>query len=550
MATISYIRRTTNSIVVQLTNLSVYQNDSRVAYWYIVDGTGGTPSTFPNYSSWKYSENLSSNASSGKEITFSGLTSSTRYLIYCLVQAQDNDGNYHDWEFGPKEQWTDGMSDNPVILSMNVSKNNLQVSVTFTCAHFTSDGRYGVLFGDGSVTQTGSINNTNTVTYTYATAGTYTIEVQLWDKNMTVSRTKTVTVTLGSSGGDDGGGGDDSGDDSGDDDIGDGENNSGIFEFEYCNITHGTNYGVAYKLSKYDNSIPWVVRLYPNFGATILSSPQKKIEYSMYTTYDIWDKLDTQVLTVSIENVWTDEVLLTKRSSYIFSYDAPTTDYSHTQVRSLTFTVSNNGLKEDNIYNLLVEGQFASTRYGNSDFQLYLYIDGECVVGASYTSCFGFDFSADINARGCGVHSVALLIYCKTQYANGTSTGLIATRVTSYVIPWEWTDKERNALTNKGPISTITYSRMQNFVNCIDSMLKYRCDTAMYETYKAILNGAVFDSSKEGRTLTAVKFNAMKNCIGSFSVTGIPDQKSGNPVLGRYFTTLETCLNNAMQLIE
>lgn len=45
------------------------------------------------------------------------------------------------------------------------------------------------------------------------------------------------------------------------------------------------------------------------------------------------------------------------------------------------------------------------------------------------------------------------------------------------------------------------------------------------------------------KTLTAARFNSVRYNIGAHYSTGISEVASGDPVLGSYFTTLTTKLN-------
>lgn len=109
---------------------------------------------------------------------------------------------------------------------------------------------------------------------------------------------------------------------------------------------------------------------------------------------------------------------------------------------------------------------------------------------------------------------------------------------------WYWTSEEIYALQNKGVTKTLTCERMNEFATYVDNMLRYKCDTEMYATYRAILDKFAF--SDNDNALTEEKFNAVKSCIGSFNSTypDIPETVySGEIVYGSYFLTLSEKLN-------
>lgn len=106
---------------------------------------------------------------------------------------------------------------------------------------------------------------------------------------------------------------------------------------------------------------------------------------------------------------------------------------------------------------------------------------------------------------------------------------------------WSWTAEEYNALINKGAVSVITRSRMNEFKEAVKLMLFEKLNTSPdYDTY--IQRAEKFDFTTSG-TLTAEKFNGIRFCIGSVNATGITDKARGEAVLGEYFLILAEKLN-------
>ena len=104
---------------------------------------------------------------------------------------------------------------------------------------------------------------------------------------------------------------------------------------------------------------------------------------------------------------------------------------------------------------------------------------------------------------------------------------------------FNWTQSERDAFTGKGSIKTLTYIRWNKFVEHIKEMASWKHNTT--EDIYGVLD-AKMSNTVEGRTLTAVKFNKVKNSIGSMNATGISDVKKGDVVKGEYFITLSSKL--------
>lgn len=106
---------------------------------------------------------------------------------------------------------------------------------------------------------------------------------------------------------------------------------------------------------------------------------------------------------------------------------------------------------------------------------------------------------------------------------------------------WSWTAEEYNALINKGAVSALTRSRMNELKEAVKLMISEKLSASPdYDTY--IQMADKFDFSDDG-TLTAEKFNGIRFCIGSVNATEITDKAKGEAVLGEYFITLAVNLN-------
>lgn len=112
------------------------------------------------------------------------------------------------------------------------------------------------------------------------------------------------------------------------------------------------------------------------------------------------------------------------------------------------------------------------------------------------------------------------------QASNGTATASITS--TAY-----------NAVVNKTAVTNFSYLVWNDLVDKVKEVLDYIGDTwsANYATYS---NTKMTSSDK---TLTASRFNSLRFNIGKHYSTGINDVAPNDDVLGRYFTTLTTCLN-------
>ena len=116
-----------------------------------------------------------------------------------------------------------------------------------------------------------------------------------------------------------------------------------------------------------------------------------------------------------------------------------------------------------------------------------------------------------------------------------TLTGSVSTKSPTRPNNWTWTTLELNAFNNHGDVKTLTWQRWNQFINKIDE----------FRIYKGLsLVPSIAYMSSSDRVMTATRFNATKLAIGSMYSTGITDRVAGQQVLGSYFVTLSTALNN------
>lgn len=108
---------------------------------------------------------------------------------------------------------------------------------------------------------------------------------------------------------------------------------------------------------------------------------------------------------------------------------------------------------------------------------------------------------------------------------------------------WTWTQAESNAINGRGSIKTITASRWDAFCEHIRLVSLWFLNQNSGDPYN--LNGAKINNGD--KTLTATKFNIVRNAIGSMNKLGSGldpnDIVTKKPVMGWYFSTLTTRLN-------
>lgn len=98
---------------------------------------------------------------------------------------------------------------------------------------------------------------------------------------------------------------------------------------------------------------------------------------------------------------------------------------------------------------------------------------------------------------------------------------------------WNWTTAELSAFNNNGAITTITYTRWNDFVARVNA----------FRTYKGFSTISASMSSSD-KVLTASRFNTVNSAINTMYNTYIGTVSSGDDVLGSYFITLADSLNN------
>ena len=124
-------------------------------------------------------------------------------------------------------------------------------------------------------------------------------------------------------------------------------------------------------------------------------------------------------------------------------------------------------------------------------------------------------------------------------YEDSNWAGYYATTLSAEL--WSWTTTERNAFNNNGLTTVITYLRWNAFVDKI-----YEASANDWRTSAADGANLSYASTKmtsSDKTLTANRFNSVRYNIDYRIPTGIGRVYKGDDVLGSYFLTLETKLN-------
>ncbi len=116
--------------------------------------------------------------------------------------------------------------------------------------------------------------------------------------------------------------------------------------------------------------------------------------------------------------------------------------------------------------------------------------------------------------------------------------------------PWSWTSSNGNAtasqtraaynaVSGNGSTSNLSYLVWNDMCDKVKEILDATGDSwsTVYASYNATRMSA-YD-----KTLTAARFNALRQNIGSRYSTGIYEVSPGDTVYGRYFTTLADCIN-------
>ncbi len=119
------------------------------------------------------------------------------------------------------------------------------------------------------------------------------------------------------------------------------------------------------------------------------------------------------------------------------------------------------------------------------------------------------------------------------------------------VAPWSWsasngsasssqTSRAYYAVCGQGNTSDFSYLVWNDMVDKVMEILESKGMT-WYSGYASYYDTKMSSRDKE---LTADRFNALKNNIGSHYPTGIQDVRKGDIVYGWYFTTLTDCMND------
>ena len=118
---------------------------------------------------------------------------------------------------------------------------------------------------------------------------------------------------------------------------------------------------------------------------------------------------------------------------------------------------------------------------------------------------------------------------------------------------WYWSNTARNAMNNKGPVSAVTRQEWNSLCDKVKECLD-RAGESWYTYYGP--NGGYTPNytnakmSSTDKTLTAARFNAVRGNIGSHVSTGISPVSPGDKVMGWYFLTIETALNDWISILN
>lgn len=126
-----------------------------------------------------------------------------------------------------------------------------------------------------------------------------------------------------------------------------------------------------------------------------------------------------------------------------------------------------------------------------------------------------------------------------TGYSDSDWAGYYATTLVSE--NWQWTTIERTALTNNGLTTVITYLRWNEFIDKVYEV--FASDWRTSSSDGAVLSYSATKMNSTDKVLTADRFNSVRYNIGSRISTGITRVYTNDDVLGSYFITLETKLN-------
>ena len=105
---------------------------------------------------------------------------------------------------------------------------------------------------------------------------------------------------------------------------------------------------------------------------------------------------------------------------------------------------------------------------------------------------------------------------------------------------WEWTSAEYDALTNNGPVSTITYDRWNDMCRKVDTVQTVA--GVSWDSYYLTFTQTMCTPSD--KTLTAARFNSLRYNVSRYYATGLPEVYTGDTVYGSYFVTLMSKVND------
>ena len=150
-------------------------------------------------------------------------------------------------------------------------------------------------------------------------------------------------------------------------------------------------------------------------------------------------------------------------------------------------------------------------------------------------------FTKDADEKDFAYGSIYYVKFTAKDKANNYSSAKedFLTFSVSRPADFNWTQAEKNAFTGGGAITVLTYTRWNEFIDNVKAMASWKHNKTD-DVYGEL--SAKMTNTTEGRTLTAVKFNKVKNAIGSMNSTGISDVQKGDIVKGDYFITLSSKL--------
>lgn len=172
-----------------------------------------------------------------------------------------------------------------------------------------------------------------------------------------------------------------------------------------------------------------------------------------------------------------------------------------------------------------------SSKNSNTDFSSAVGVEGNSAYHTFTKDKNGYDF--ELGA------SYYVEITAKDLAGNYSAKTVIKV-IPSIQRPdtFNWTEYEREAFTNRGAITTLTWQRWNAFLDNVKGTASWYHNKN--EDIYNVESAKMTDSSK---ILTAIRFNTVKNAIGSMNSTGISDKVKGDFVIGNEFITLSLKLS-------